>query len=155
MAFNGKHAGALLAAAMLAAQPCAAADADFQTAERRGAAFGGLKLSLPLGAGRQARPTARLQLTSTQSFRDARTGEVRSVTPRGLEFGLSEKGRAALYVGGTDTAEMKRKMGISTTTTLLIAGGVVLVLLVVAAASSGPGFPDCEPVGGNDDHCID
>jgi hypothetical protein len=136
-----KYAVGLVATSLLAAQPCVAADAfqDFDRDERRSAAFGGLKLNMPIGQGQRVKPTARLQLTTTHQLRDTRTGEVRAVTPAGLEFGASDKGKPMLFVGGRDAAAVKKELGIGgTTTTLLIVGGVVLVLLVVAAASTPP-----------------
>ncbi|HWH17489.1 MAG TPA: hypothetical protein VNT77_04005 [Allosphingosinicella sp.] len=133
-----KYAAGILATAVLAAQPCAAAGQDFGTSERRSAAFGGLKLTMSLGHGQRLKPTARLQLTSTHQSRDVRTGEVRTFIPSGLEFGAA-KGKPMLLVGGQKTTDIEKKMGIGGTgTTLLIVGGVVLVLLVVAAASIPP-----------------
>jgi hypothetical protein len=137
-----KYAVGLAATCALAAQPCAAAGAfqDFGANERRSAAFAGLKLNVPMGQAKRAKPTARLQLTSTHQFRDSRTGEMRTLSPAGLELGASAQGMPVLFVGGQDAAAVNKELGIGgTATTLLIVGGVVLVLLVVAASSVPPG----------------
>lgn len=137
----GKYVGALLAVTMLAAQPCAAAEdmRHFSNSERRSAAFGGVNIRLPLGQGVRSKPTARLQLTSTHTYRDNGSGAVRVFSPSGLELGASEKGKPTLYVGGQHPAEIKKKLGIGgTTTTLLVIGGVILILAVVAASSTPP-----------------
>ena len=133
----GGYAAKLVATCVVAAQPFVAVAQDIDRNERRSAAFGGLKLSMPLGHGERVKPTARLQLTSSQQLRDTRTGEVRSFSPPGLEFGTSAKGKAMLFVGGQETGEIKKKMGIGRTgTTLLIVGGIVVVVVVAAAAAS-------------------
>jgi hypothetical protein len=148
-------AAAMAAAAMLAAQPVAAADLrSFDSDQRRGAAFGGLKVSLPLGTHRPAKPTARLQLTYSQQLRDSRTGDVRAFSPPGLEFGASAKGKPMLFVGGQNAAAVERRLGVrgSTGKTILIVGGVLIVLVIVGAVLSAPADL-LDPCDGPDDIC--
>jgi hypothetical protein len=137
-----KHITALLAASLIAVQPCAAAEdfRAFSPTHRQTSAFAGLNVRLPLDSGNRVKPTARLQLTAAHSAIDARTGAMQTLKAQGLEFGSGLKGKPALYLNGQDTAEMKQKMqlGGSTGTILLVAGGVLLVLVVVAAASIPP-----------------
>jgi hypothetical protein len=129
----------MLALAVFAAQPCAATVHGLEMSERRSSVFGGLRLSMPIGHGQQLKPTARLQLTSNHQFHNIRTGEVRTFSPAGIELGAGRQGKPMLFVGGQETPEIEKKLGIGgTATTLLIVGGVVLVLLVVAAASTPP-----------------
>jgi hypothetical protein len=102
----------------------------------------------------RAKPSARLQLTTTHSYRDARTGSVETFKAQGLEIGGTRGGNPTFYLNGQSTADAQKKLGIGTGTALLIAGGAVLVLLVVAMSSFSL-FPECKAVGGNDDHCTD
>jgi hypothetical protein len=140
-----KCAAAIAAAGLLAAQPCAAAE-DYRDAgmrERHASAFAGVNLRLPLGGKQAGKPSARLQFTAASTIRDVRSGSTRTVRAHGLEIGSGEKGKAALYMGGQNTADMKTKLGVggSTTTTIIIVGGVLL-LLVILAASQVPPQPD-------------
>jgi len=144
---------AVLAAAALVAQPCAATPAPVGPAA---SAFAGVRLRLPIG-GAAARPQVRLQLAPAYAVRDARTGAVETVRAEGLEIGLGRGGRPDLYLNGQRGGDLKAKMGVkgSTGTTLLIVGGVLVVLVVVAAAAgAAAGFGDtCPTVGGSRDHC--
>ncbi len=151
-----RHLAAMLAAGMLMAQPCAASDVrDAQATQRQSSAFAGLNVRLPLGQAQKAKPTARLQLTTSYRFRDERTGVTQTFRAQGLEIGGAKGGKPTLYLNGQSTADMQKKLGIGGTgTTLLIVGGIVLVLVIVAASSASV-FPDCEPYEGNDDHCLD
>lgn len=135
------YAAALVAAGVIALQPCAAAEdfRDFNPTHRRTSAFAGVNVRLPLDARTQAKPPARLQLTAAYSAMDARTGAIQTLKGQGLEIGAGAKGKPALYLNGQSTAEMKQKLELgSTGTTLLVVGGLLLVLLVVAAASVPP-----------------
>jgi hypothetical protein len=146
---------ALAAVTVLAAQPVAAADlGKFDGDQRRGAAFGGLKVSLPLGAGARAKPAARLQLTYSQQLRDSRTGDVRTFSPPGLEFGASDAGKPMLFVGGQQAAEMKRTLGIrgKMGTTIAVVAGVVVVLVLLASVLAAPAEL-LNPCNGPDDIC--
>lgn len=142
-----KYAAGIAAAAMLAAQPAAAAD-DFR--ERRGAetrtgAFAGFSLRVPMGEGRTERPRARLQLTTTASVREAGGATTTRYAP-GIELGSSRRHGVALSIGGTDVRQVDQRLGLSgsRTTTILIVGGVVLAVLVLRAVvraqpTPGPG----------------
>jgi hypothetical protein len=148
-------AAALAAMMALAAQPLAAADlGSFNSDQRRGAAFGGLKVSLPLGTRERAKPAARLQLTYSRQLRDSRTGDVRTFSPRGLELGASGKGKPMLFVGGQQTTKMKRTLGIrgKTGTTIAVVAGVVIVLVIVGSVLAAPADL-LNPCNGPDDIC--
>ncbi|HEY0013575.1 MAG TPA: hypothetical protein VGB79_12085 [Allosphingosinicella sp.] len=145
MPFRTYTAAGIAAAAMLAAQPCAAAD-DFRerrAPETRSGGFAGISLRMPLDEGRSRRPTARLQLTTMMSSRDP-AGAVTTRFAPGVQLGADRQGRAALSIGGQDVRQAEERLGIggSTGTTLLVVGGVVLVVFVlasVAAATPKPG----------------
>ncbi|HEX8192161.1 MAG TPA: hypothetical protein VF552_04610 [Allosphingosinicella sp.] len=139
------HAAGIAAAAMLFAQPCAAADdwRERRAPETRSGGFAGISLRMPLDEGRARRPTARLQLTTMTSTREA-GGAVATRFAPGVELGADRRGRAALSIGGQDVRQAEERLGVggSTGTTLLIVGGVVLVVFVlasVAAATPRPG----------------
>lgn len=137
----GRHVGALVAAAIFAIQPCAAAEdfTGFNSSERRSAAFGGLNVRIPLSHSTKVKPRARLQLSTVHHLRDSRSGEVRTFRPAGLELGASKAGAPALYLNGQNSADAQKRLGIGGAgTTLLVVGGVLLVLVVVALASSPP-----------------
>ena len=139
-----KYAAGIAAAAMLAAQPCAAAD-DFRerrTAETRSGAFAGFRLRVPLDAGRPHRPQARLQLTTISSLGEA-GGATTTLYAPGVELGAGRRGGVALSVAGRDVREMEERLGVggSTGTALLIVGGVVLVVLVLAAVAEATPRP--------------
>jgi hypothetical protein len=135
----------MMAAGILAAQPCAAAEdyRDLGMRERRASAFAGVNLRLPLGGAKAAKPSARLQLSAATTVRDMRSGSMTTTRAHGFEIGTGAGGKPALYMGGQSRAEMKTKLGIGgTTTTVIVVGGVVLVLLVLFAASRIPPQPD-------------
>jgi hypothetical protein len=94
----------------------------------------------------RAKPSARLQLTTTHSHRDIRTGSVDTFKAQGLEIGDAKGGKPTLYLNGQSTADAQKKLGIGTGTALLKAGGAVLVLLVVALSSVSV-FPECKALG--------
>ena len=147
--YNGEEAMAfgrtlgLAAAALLVAQPCLAAEdlGDAGPMQRKSAAFGGFTIRVPIGKAGAARPSARLQLTTSHSVWDGRYGSpVRTVRPPGLELGIGEAGRPSLHIGGRSAAEVERKLqlGASTGTTLLIVGGVAVAAIVLIAVASSP-----------------
>lgn len=144
------HAAAALAALLLAAQPCAAADdlRDSGSAQRRSAPFAGVGFSLPLGGPGKASPSARLQFTAA---RPAGGTFARAGAAPGLELGLAKAGKPALYMGGRSTADLGRRlnMGGKTGTVLIVAGGVVLLLLLANAVA------DAQPTPGPDDDAFD
>jgi hypothetical protein len=151
-----KFAVPILAAGILAAQPCIAAS---DSIEQRPAAFAGLNFKAPIGNAKAFRPTARLQFTTSYDFRDSRTGAVQAVRAPGLEFGIGKRGRPALFLNGQNSAQVRQRMnaGGSTTTWVIIGGVAVLALVVAAAAAASTGdlLGDCPTVGGLRDHCID
>jgi len=151
------QATVLLAAGMLIAHPCVASDLrDSQATMRQSSAFAGLNVRLPLGQAQTAKPTARLQLAASHTFRDERTGATQTFRSQGLEIGGTKSGRPTLYLNGQSTADVEKKLGIGGTgTTLLVVGGIVLAIVVVVALSDFSIFPECEAYEGNDDHCID
>jgi hypothetical protein len=139
-----KHAAALMAAGIIALQPCAAAEdfRAFSATHRQTSAFAGVNVRLPLDSGARVKPSARLQLTSAYYAMDARTGAVQTLKSPGLELGTGAKGRPTFYLNGQNTAEMKQKLelGGSTGTILLVAGAALVVLVVVAFASTPPSY---------------
>ena len=142
---SGRYGAAALAAGMLVAQPCAAAD-DFRGTsglERRTSAFAGMSVRLPLGASERSKPTARLQFTTAASTRDARTGSMETLRAQGVEIGAGKAGKPALFLGGRSAAELKQQHGLkSTTGTILLVGAVVVVGVVLLAAFTIPPQPD-------------
>jgi hypothetical protein len=150
---------ALLAAGALLAQPCAAQELRDSAGgmQRQSSAFAGLNLRLPLGLASRAKPTARLQFTTTHAFRDARTGATQTWKAQGLEIGGGKQGKPALYLNGQSTADLQKRLNANGTgKTLLIVGGVVLVAVVVAAAmAASVAGGSCPAYEGNKDHCID
>ena len=140
-----RYALCTAAAAMLAAQPCLAAQ-DFResrTAEVRTGGFAGLSLRVPLDGARSHRPTARLQVTSLRQTRDA-SGASATVWAQGVQIGAGRGGRPALTVAGQNPRQTRERLGVrgSTGTALVIGGAVLLVLVVlasVAAATPRPG----------------
>jgi hypothetical protein len=140
-----KRAAAIAAIAMLAAQPCGAAEdlRDTGVRERHASAFGGLNLRVPFGGREAGKPQARLQLAAASTVRDTRSGSTLTKRAQGLELGIAEKGKPALFMGGQNTAEMKTKLGVGgSTTTYIVVGGALVLLLVVLAASQVPPQPD-------------
>jgi hypothetical protein len=140
-----KWAAAIAAAAMLAVQPCAAAEdiRDGGLRERQVSAFAGVNLRIPIGGKQAARPSARLQLTAASTVRDLRSGSTTTTRAHGFEVGAGEKGGPAFFMGGEETAEMGTKLGIGgSTTTAIVIGGAVLLVLVIFAASKVPPQPD-------------
>ena len=135
---------ALLAAGMLAGQPCAASDfGNAQAMQRQSSTFAGLNVRLPLGHAQRSMPTARLQFTTSHSYRDERTGTTQTVRAQGLEIGGSKGGKPTLYLNGLKTAEMQEKLRLSGSTPneVWIIFGVGLVAVVVLLAASGPILP--------------
>lgn len=130
------HAAAALAALLLAAQPCVAADdlGGTGAAQPRTAPFVGIGLSLPLSGGANASPSARLQFTPA---RMAGGNFARAGAAPGLELGLAKTGKPAFYIGGRPTADLGRRlnMGGKTGTALIVVGGIVVLVLIAAAVA--------------------
>jgi hypothetical protein len=141
--------GSALAALTLAPAPCLAAD-DARDAGSGGhavAAFAGASLRLPLGGGAAAKPSTRLQLTTVHYRADRRSSFLRGHRSAGLELGMADGRKPALFLMGEDVAQMKRRLGIgSGSTPLYILGGVAVavaaaVLLLDGDGSSGEPQP--------------
>ena len=144
------QAAAALAVLLLAAQPCAAAGdlRDNAPGLRRTAPFVGVGLSLPLSRTARAGPSARLQFTPA---RPAGGTFARPAAAPGLELGLADTGKPALYLGGRPTADLGRRlnMGGKTGTVLIVVGGLVLLVLLAAAVA------DAQPKPGPDEGTFD
>jgi hypothetical protein len=128
-----KSAIAVAAIGLLAAQPCAAATGSAAWSDGRMSAFAGANVRLPLGGAKVARPSARLQLTTSYNVRDARTGSVQSYKSQGLEFGATRHGAPTFFMNGQSTAQIQKKFGMSGSTmnTVWIVLGVALVAVSV------------------------
>lgn len=134
-----KLAGALAALSLAAAQPVAAAGyaPERGPTEMRASAFAGFNVRVPMGR-TAAKPSARLQLTTAYTFRDARTGATRTLKPHGLELGAGKSG-AAFFAGGQELSRKNvetLKLGDGGTTVLYVVGGI-LVLGVVLLLAAG------------------
>ena len=139
---------------MAAAQPSFAAEdmRDIGSPQHQSAAFAGANFRLELGRGFRTRPTARLQLGVTHTYRDigsAAPTQMHRVSA--IELGASRAGEPRLYVGGQDVRQIEQRLGAnaSTGTVLLIVGGVLVAVVVIGLMSSGgqlgpcTGGPDC------------
>jgi hypothetical protein len=135
-----KIAGAFTIAGLLVAQPCAAADLapDRGASEMRSSAFAGLNVRVPMGRTSNFKPSARLQLSSAYTFRDARTGYTRTLKPHGLELGVGASGAPAMFAGGQEISRQnveKLKLGGTGTTVLYVVGGIVVLGVVLLLAA--------------------
>ena len=132
-------AAALLATA---AQPCLAAEdlRDDGSPLHRTSAFAGGSVRMALGGDKAARkPTARLQMGFTHSYRDLRSASPgRTVRIASLELGASDMGKPTFYMGGRTTKELGRKLGLSDAAAIGIGAVAVLGLAAIAFAASGP-----------------
>jgi hypothetical protein len=151
------YGAAGVAAAMLVAQPCAAAHDYRETgaADRRMTAFAGVGVRLPLGTA--AKASARLRFTTGYRLRDTSSGAERTSLGEGFEIGFGRKGKPIYFVGGQDAAGLQTKLGMKggPGTTLLVVGGVLVAVVIVGLAAGGAGFGDtCPTVGGDRSHCI-
>ena len=140
---RARYAVAMTAAAFLAAQPCAAAAEPRSTSETRVSTFAGINIRMPLGKAERTRPSARLQLTTSYSVRDVRTGAIRTIRPHGLEIGAAGNGAPAFYLNDQNRVEMQERLRLSGSTpdVVWIVLGVGLVAVVVLLAASGPILP--------------
>jgi hypothetical protein len=122
------YALAIAAAGLLAAQPCAAADDPAGWSERRIGAFAGVGVRMPLGTASRARPSARLQLSTSYNVRNLRTGALDSFKAQGLEIGAARGGGPTLHLNGRSLARSDRELALtgSTSNTVLIVLGVTL-----------------------------
>jgi len=95
--------------------------------------FAGLNVRMSLGGAKRARPSARLQLTTSYDVRDTRTGSIKTFKVQGLEIGAGRNGAPAFYINGQSTAQMQKKLRLSSSTsnTVWIVAGVALVAVAV------------------------
>lgn len=134
---------AALITSLITAQQGALAAQDIRPThqiERQSAVFAGGSLTIPLGEARTRRPRARLQLSTIHTSRDVQSASPqRTYVTQGVELGLSRAGAIDLYIGGRNSEELERRLGVrGDTTTWIIVGGVaVAVIVLVALASSG------------------
>lgn len=147
--------GTILAAGMLVAQPCAASGfQEAQETSRQSSAFVGLNLRLPLGQVRTAKPTLRLQFTTSQTVRDQRTGATETFKADGLEIGGMKGGKLTFYLNGESATEMQNRLNVGGANgTLIIVGGVVLVAVLVLAASASARSDLLNPCSGDSTLC--
>ena len=134
----------IMVAGALIAQPCAASDyREARPTQQQSSAFAGISVRLPLGQAQQAKPTARLQLTTSHTLRNDWTGASQTFKAQGLEIGGTKDGKPALYLNGQSTAEMQEKLRLSSSTpdAVWIVLGVGLVAVVLLLATSGPILP--------------
>ena len=125
---------------MLSAQPCLAAQdlRELGGGERRTGTFAGMNVRMALGGRAASKPTARLQLGMTHSYRNQQSGmHPQTTRVASLEFGASRSGKPSLFLGGQEVGDAQKKLGIggSTGTALLVVGGVAVVALVLLAAA--------------------
>lgn len=148
--------GVLAIAGLLAAQPCAAQSANAARFERPVSAFAGVNLTLAIDPAIKAKPSVRLQFTADPGSED---GTIPSMDfrPRGLEIGLLETGKPAVFVNGRSAAKVQDELdfGGSGGQTALIVGGVLVAVVVLAVAAGSSGLGDtCPTIEGSRDHCI-
>lgn len=134
--------GAIAIAAMLAAATPlhAASDVlDQGVQERRTGAFAGLNMRINLTPGQPRRPTLRLQSGFRHHLRDPRSLQP-AVTRQStvIEVGATGGGRARLAIGGTDSRQLGRRLGLSTGATIGIGALVVVGALAIAVAAWSP-----------------
>lgn len=106
-------------------------------------AFAGLNVRMSLGESRPARPSARLQLTTSYNVRDVRTGSVRTFQAKGLEIGAAGNGAPTFYMNGQTLAELQENLRLSgsTSDTVWIILGVTLVAVTVLVLSTSAELP--------------
>ena len=145
------------AAAMVVASPSAAQMANFEHPGtfRPGATVGAyFRLPLEREGGRPARAQIGLRVAAVRDQRDWAAAPVQQADA--IDLRLIGNSRPTLLIAGRPAAQLPReRLNLSTGATVAIVAGGAVLLLLVAAAAAGPGFPDCAPVGGQTDHCID
>jgi hypothetical protein len=140
-----RYAPGIAAAALLAAQPCLAAEdyRESRSGQVRTGAFAGVTLDVPLDRSASSRrPAARLQLTSIREVREA-NGATRTWRAEGVQLGADRRGRPALTIAGRNPLDERERLGIggSTGTTVLIVGGIVLIVVVLASIADAMPTP--------------
>ncbi len=133
---KGMKCSAALAALVLAAQPCAAA--DFRTAQQHNhaaGAFAGATLKLGLNGQRQKAPAVQLGLGISHTLH--RAGSAAAVQMPALELRLTPAARPHLLVSGQDPAAAGQRLGLSAGVALLALGGLGAGALLLTSASGG------------------
>jgi hypothetical protein len=134
--------GSALAALMLAASPCLAAD-DIRDAGSGGlavGAFAGGSVRLPFGGRDAGKPSPRLQLTTIHYQADRQSSFVRGHRSAGLELGVADGRKPALFMMGQDVSQMKRRLGFGGgSTALYIIGGVAISVAAAVLLLDGDG----------------
>ena len=145
-----------LALGLLAAQPCAAQSVNGMQFERPASAFAGVSLRLAFDSATKPKPSLRLRFTADAGARDG-TNPSPDFKPHGMEIGLLDTGKPALFVNGRNAADVQNPLGLggSGGQTALIVGGVLVAVVVLAVAAGGAGLGDtCPTIEGSRDHCI-
>jgi hypothetical protein len=150
---------AALAAASMAASPCAAQMHEFNdTAAFRGGASVGAYVRLPLAreAGKPARAQIGLRVTAIRDHRDYLSPAGPVHQSDALDLRLTGTSKPVLLIAGRPASKLsKERLNLSTGATVGVVVGGAAVLLLLAVAAAGPGFPPCPIIDGSDDHCTD
>lgn len=126
----GRKTWCAAAAALVAAQPLAAAElVDGNRIEQRSGAFAGATFTLPLGGGSERSSRARLGFgVSRVQLRSASVARVDRIQTPGLELALAG-GKPRLMIGGGSARAAQTKLGMSgSTTTLLVVAGIAVAV---------------------------
>ena len=130
---------------LLAIQPCIAAEdvRDLGMPGHQTAMFAGANLRLGLGGAHRERPTARLQMGLTHTYRDPRSASPATVyRVNSFELGASRSGAPVLAIGGTDVRQFEQRLGMSTGAAIALGAGALVALVAVAFAAGGSTVPD-------------
>ena len=148
----------MLAVTTMIVSPCAAQMPQFEErgVSQRGAAVGAyFRIPFEGRGGRRSRPQLGMRVTSIQSERDYRAPTTPIREAEAFDLRLSGMAKPTLLIAGRQVlGQREERVNLSTGATIALAAGGLGLLLLVAVVAAGPGFPDCEPVGGNSDHCI-
>lgn len=143
---------AALAASMLIAQPCFAAEdiRDRTNLQYRPSPYAGATLRLNFGGAGKVTSRVRLQAGMTRSQGGgATTGAVHGPPVAAFEVGASPNRKPAFYIGGQEVRDVEQRLGVrgSTGKTLLIVGGVLVVVVIVGLMTSGGSLGPCTEPG--------
>ena len=134
-----RHSISFVAAGLMAAQPCLAAELEPIGASRHSGVHAGLYARLPLGPrGRTSEePRAGLSLGATHLYRGAAASDgERRVQVNMVDLGMFSSGRPSLLVGGRQLVDSRGRLrvqgdeedGGGIPTWAIVAGGVVLAV---------------------------
>ena len=143
---------AALAASMLIAQPCLAAEdlRDQSELRYRSSPYAGATFRVSLEGARKAGSSLRLQ-AGIRRIGEGR-GAAASAHPLQLsavELGASADGMPVVYLAGQEARDLRQRLGVrgSTGKTLLIVGGVLVLVVLVGLMSSGGQLGPCTEPG--------